>query len=64
MIRDNAVQFYEVATENDIVKMLNDISDSSAKVTNKILKESVDNLQSNITTTIAKIQSIKTENNG
>ena len=64
MIRDNAVQFYEFATENDIVKMLNDISDSSAKVTNKILKESVDNLQSNITTTIAKIQSIKTENNG
>ena len=64
MIRDNAVQFYEVATENDIVKMLNDISDSSAKVTNKILKESVDNLQSNITTTIVKVQSIKTGNKG
>lgn len=64
MIRDNAVGFYEVASENDIVKMLNTISDSSQKVTNKILKESVDNLQSNITTTIAKIQSIKTESNG
>ncbi|MBQ6824656.1 MAG: serine/threonine protein kinase [Clostridia bacterium] len=64
MIRDNAVEFYEVATEADIVKMLNEISDSSRKVTNKILAENVEGLQGNITTTIAKVQSIKTGNNG
>ena len=65
MIRDNAVEFYEVASETEVVKMLKTISTNSAKISSKFhTKEKVVNLQNNVATTITKIQSIKTESNG
>ena len=61
MIRNNAKEFSEVSSQAEIVKMLNSISESSKAIKNTFLQENIKSLQSNIETTITKIQSIKTE---
>lgn len=61
MIRNNAKEFCEVSSQDEIVKMLNSISESSKAIKNTFLQENIKSLQSNIETTITKIQSIKTE---
>lgn len=61
MIRNNAKEFSEVSSQDEIVKMLNSISESSKAIKNTFLQENIKSLQSNIETTITKIQSIKTE---
>ena len=61
MIRNNAKEFSEVSSQEEIVKMLNSISESSKTIKNTFLQENIKSLQSNIETTITKIQSIKTE---
>ena len=61
MIRNNAKEFCEVSNQDEIVMMLNSISESSKAIKNTFLQENIKSLQSNIETTITKIQSIKTE---
>lgn len=61
MIRNNAKEFCEVSSPDEIVNMLNSISESSKAIKNTFLQENIKSLQSNIETTITKIQSIKTE---
>lgn len=61
MIRNNAKEFCEVSSQDEIVNMLNSISESSKAIKNTFLQENIKSLQSNIETTIIKIQSIKTE---
>ena len=61
MIRNNAKEFCEVSSQDEIVKMLNSINESSKTIKNTFLQENIKSLQSNIEITITKIQSIKTE---
>lgn len=61
MIRNNAKEFCEVSSQSQIVSMLNDIADKSSEVTNTFLQDNIKALQSNIETTITKINSVKSE---
>ena len=61
MIRNNAKEFSQVATQETVLGMLDTISEQGKGVTSVFLEESIKNLQSNIETTRAKVQSVKTE---
>lgn len=63
MIRNNALEFSEVSSEEEIMTMLTSISEDSKKITNTFLMDSINSLQDNIETTKKKIQSIQTANN-
>ena len=61
MIREHVLGFNAVSNEEDIVKILNDISAESEKITNSILKDNIKELQSNIEITITKVRSVKAD---
>lgn len=61
MIRNNAAEFCEVASQTEIIESLDLIKENSEKITNTFLTESIDALQSNIETTAVKVQSVKNE---
>lgn len=60
MIQNNTLEFCEVTSTEDIIAMLNSISENSSKVTNAFLQDNITSLQDNINTTVLKIQSVKT----
>ncbi len=59
MIRNNASQFCEVSSKEDVLKMIEDIQKKSSVITNTFLQSTIASLQSNIETTMVKIQSVK-----
>lgn len=59
MIRNNAKELCEVSSQNDVLKLINGISDNSSKITNTFLQESIKTLKSNIDETVKKVNSIK-----
>lgn len=61
MINNNAKEFCQVSSKEEILSMLEDIDSSSAAVTNTFLQNSIVSLQKNIETTRAKIQSIRAD---
>lgn len=61
MIRNNANEFCEVSTQEEIVAALDNISESSMGITNTFLQENIKSLQSNVETTVTKIRSVKME---
>ena len=61
MIRNNAKEFCEVSTQNEIVLFLDSIRSGSTQITNSFLQGSISSLLDNIETTKTKIQSVKAE---
>ena len=59
MINNNAKEFCEVATSADILSVLEIISSKTSTVNSTFLQNSIVELQSNITTTKTKIESVK-----
>ena len=59
MIRNNAKELCEVSSQNDVLNLINGISDNSSKITNTFLQESIKSLKSNIDETVKKVNSIK-----
>ena len=59
MVRNNATEFSEVASKQEIVAMLDSLKEKSDGVQNTFLQENIQNLQSNIETTKTKIQSVR-----
>lgn len=59
MIRNNAKELCEVTSQKDVIKLINDISENSSKITNTFLQESIKTLNSNIAETVKKVNSIK-----
>ena len=64
MINNNAKEFCEVEDQADILTMLETIKTKSATVTNTFLQEDIRALQSNLETTMTKIQSVKVTGRG
>ena len=64
MIRNNANQISEVTSKNEIIELIDEISKNSSKINNTFLQDSIKSLNSNITTTKAKINSVKSNNSG
>ncbi len=61
MIRNNAKEFCEVSSQDEICTLLDSIKLSSSQVTNTFLQGSISSLKDNIETTKAKIRSVKIE---
>lgn len=61
MIRNNAKEFCEVSSRDEITTLLDSIKSNSLQITNTFLQESVSSLMENIETTKTKIQSVKVE---
>lgn len=59
MIWNNANQFCEVTSQNEVINFIDGISTNSSKITNTFLKDSIKSLNNNILTTKTKIRSIK-----
>lgn len=49
-------------SKDDIITLIDEISKNSSKINNAFLQDSIKSLNSNITTTKSKINSIKTNN--
>ena len=63
MILNNAKEFCEVSSKDEIITMLDTIMDESIKVKNTFLQDNIKSLKENIETTKTKINSVKAENN-
>ena len=63
MILNNAKEFCEVSSKDEIITMLDTIMDESVKVKNTFLQDNIKSLKENIETTKTKINSVKAENN-
>lgn len=61
MIRNNAKEFCEVSSQDEITTLLDSIKSNSSQITNTFLQESISSLMDNIETTKTKIQSVKVE---
>ncbi len=61
MIRNNAKEFCEVSSQDEIISLLDSIKTNSSQITNTFLQESISSLMGNIETTKTKIQSVKIE---
>ena len=61
MIRNNANEFCEVSSLEEIMMILDSISVNVSEITNSFLQESVSSLLENIEITKTKIQSVKIE---
>ncbi len=59
MINTNIAPFLEVTTQDDMTKLLNQISDDAGKVNKSVLEEDIKALQDSIAETIKKIASAK-----
>ena len=62
MIRNNATEFCEVASQMEVINLLESIENRSSGVTNTFLKNNIADLKTNIDTTKTKISSIKNAN--
>lgn len=62
MIRNNATEFCEVASQMEVINLLEFIENRSSGVTNTFLKNNIADLKTNIDTTKTKISSIKNAN--
>lgn len=49
------VPFLEVTSSNDLIQLLNDISDEAGNISKSVIKEDIDELQDKIQSTIQKI---------
>lgn len=58
MISNNAKELTEVATKEDVLTMINGISENSSRITNTFLQESIQKLNDSIETTKTKVNSI------
>lgn len=63
MLRDNIVQFFDVASEEEIVSMLDEIFNDSKSIDNSFLQDNIKKLQDNIEVTKTKVRSVKADNN-
>ena len=63
MIKNNATEFCEVSSREDISTMLDNIYENSRTIENVFLQESIGKLQDNIENTKIKIESVRVENN-
>lgn len=63
MIQNNATEFCEVSSQNELIAMLDSIKTSSSEVSNAFLKDSISKLKDNIDVTKTKIQSVKVTSN-
>ena len=61
MISNNAKEFCEVSSMNDVLSVVDDIKDNSSKITNSFLQKSITTLKENIETTTVKIKSVKSQ---
>ena len=61
MIRNNAKEFCAVASQPEVLALLDSIKSGSEKITFTFLQEIISSLSSNIDITKAKVQSVKTE---
>lgn len=61
MIKNNAKEFCEVSSQNEIIELLDSIMSNSSQITNTFLKDSVSALTDNIQTTKTKVQTVKVE---
>ena len=61
MIRNNANEFCEVSSQDEIIKLLDSVKTNSSQITNTFLQESIASLLENIETTKTKIQSVKVD---
>lgn len=59
MLRNNVNEFAEVATQDEMIRMLDSISQTSNRISNTFLEKNLQELQDNIETTKTKIQSMK-----
>ena len=59
MIWNNANQFCEVTSQNEVINFIDEISTNSSKITNTFLQDSIKSLNNNILATKTKIKSIK-----
>ncbi len=59
MIRNNANEFCEVSSQDEITTLLDSIKSNSSQITNTFLQESIASLMDNIEITKTKIQSVK-----
>jgi len=62
MIINNAKEFCEVTSQEQIIKLLDAIVSESAKIRNTFLTKSISSLEDSIETAKAKIQSVVTDN--
>lgn len=61
MISNNAGEFCEVTTQDELIQVLNTVNANSSNITNAFLQENIQSLKENIENTTKKIQSIKTQ---
>ena len=61
MIGNNAGEFCEVTTKEDITQVLKNIDNASSEITIAFLQENIAELKANIETTTKKLESIKTQ---
>ena len=59
MIRNNAKEFSEVASQQELLDLLDSVEKSSGNINNTFLQENLRALQDNLETTRKKIQSVK-----
>lgn len=64
MINNNAKEFCEVTDQTEIITTLQTIDEKSAAVTNTFLQEDIQELHSNLETTMTKIQSVRVSAEG
>lgn len=60
MFRNNAKEFCEVTSQEEVLQIIDDIRKKSADIDNVFLQTTISDLQSNIETTLVKVQSVKT----
>ena len=61
MISNNAKEFCQVESQEEILSVLKDIDTSSGNVTNTFLQDGIESLRKNIRTTEKKVLSVKTD---
>ena len=55
IVNEQVVPFLEVTSSNDLIQLLNDISDEAGNISKSVIKEDIDELQDKIQSTIQKI---------
>ena len=59
MIRNNAKEFGEVASQQELLGLLDEVEQDSKKIVNTFLQENLRALQDNVDATRKKIQAVK-----
>ena len=58
MINNNAKELCEVSSKENVLSLIDSISENSSKITSTFLQDSIKKMKSNIETTVTKINSI------